>query len=389
MNSLLRPFTGFVPAAAFAGRIVGPPSSMLTTEAKNASSDDELSFRHRVGRSAKAPYADAMAWLQRCRDLEALTPVEDAVIVHRLTHGDFSALGLLADLRVEGYADGRVKGHESTIEKTERKMLDYMQSTRIFGNPVALTHTDTAAATTLLASASSKTPDLVFESIAGTHHELWLVSGEDALALCASIPDPVYVTDGHHRLAAAVLLSATESLPDLHLPGAFYAENEQRLGTYSRALTDPTIDPDDVLIALRQRFALDEVAATVPRPSARQQLGLRLGGRSYVITVPDELVPSDTYGALDVNLLQDLLLGPLFGVDDPRTDARLKFVADTDDAAHAPDAFDAWFLPHAPSVSEVMAVADLGQSMPPKSTYFMPKVPSGLVIRTIDSGDSR
>lgn len=386
MTSLLSPFSGFIPSAEYAPRIVGPPTSMLSPDQKEASRYDELSFRHVVGRRARAGHTEAVSWLRRCRELDALQPVESAVIVHRLKRADFTATGLIADVSLTAYDTGLVKRHETTIAKTERKMVNYMQSTRIFGNPVALAHHDHPEVAISLARHAQRAADITFESVAGTEHSLWIVDGDAAQALCDSFSDVLYITDGHHRLAAASSLAAAEGWPDPHLPAGLFAENELRLGAFARSIRDDDVAASDILRALSEKFELAESDQQVPRPMATHEMGVRIGGRSFVLRIPAAAIPTDLYDRLDVNLLQELVLEPLFGVTNPRTDSRLHFIADTNDDAHDTDSWDAWFLPYPTSVRDVMMVADTGRAMPPKSTYFMPKLPSGLVIRPVDAG---
>jgi len=384
MPSLLQPFSGFIPSVDFAHRIVGPPSSLLAIEQKEVLRQDELNFRSVVGRGAAAHYETAMSWLQRCHDIKALRAVDSSVIVHQLTRDDFAATGLLADVSLNAYDAGRVKRHEATITKTERKMFEYMQSTRIFGNPVALTHHDDANVDALLASHTERSADVTFEAIDGTQHALWIVGGDQALELCASLDDVLYVTDGHHRLAGASLLAKTEGMSNAHIPAGLFAESELRVWAYARTLVDPNLNAQSVLDSLRERFELQESALAIPRPSTPTEMGLRIGSQSYVLTIPQSMLPADPYDRIAVNLLHDLILGPCFGITDASTDDRLSFVADTGDQAHNPDDYDAWFLPHPTSPREVMEAADIGRTMPPKSTYFLPKLASGLVIRPID-----
>jgi uncharacterized protein (DUF1015 family) len=193
----------------------------------------------------------------------------------------------------------------------------------------------------------------------------------------------LYITDGHHRLAAASALAEAEGRPNPHLPAALFAEDELTLGAFARAIDDEDVVATDVLTWLDERFDLQEVSQKVARPVTPHQMGVRLDGRSFLLRIPPAAIPTDTYDRLDVNLLQDLVLEPLFGVTNPRTDQRLRFIADTSDD-HDVDSCAAWFLPYPTSVPDVMIVADTGRAMPPKSTYFMPKVPSGLVIRPVD-----
>ena len=249
---------------------------------------------------------------------------------------------------------------------------------------MALAHRDDDAVASLLHKHSQGKPDVTFESIDGSQHSLWIVGAEDALDLCARFNDALYVTDGHRRLAGASSLAAVEGRSDPHIPAGLFAENQLNVWAFARVVSDDVIIGADIIDALGASFELKEVEALVPRPAAPRQMGVRIDERSFVLTVPDSLVPDDAYDRLDVNLLQDLVLEPIFGVTNPRTDARLGFVADTGDDAHEPDSFDAWFLPYPTSVDDVMTVADMGRAMPPKSTFFLPKLPSGIVIRPVD-----
>jgi len=278
-----------------------------------------------------------------------------------------------------------VKRHEATIAKTQRKMLDYMQSTRIFGNPVALAHRDQPDLTSALDLHTQRAPDTAFVAIDGAHHALWVVTGDQALRICDSFDAALYITDGHHRLAAAAALATVEGTLRPQLPAALFAESQLKLGAYSRVIDDEQLTGSQVLLSLRDEFELVESDQEVPRPSGPRQIGVRVDGRSFMLTIPEALVPADIYRRLDVNLLQDLVLQPVFGVTDPRTDPRLSFVADTDNDSHDVDAATAWFLPYPTSIPDVMAVADADLTMPPKSTYFLPKVPSGLLFRPVAS----
>ena len=121
------------------------------------------------------------------------------------------------------------------------------------------------------------------------------------------------------------------------------------------------------------------------RPRNRFEYGVKVGGASYRLRIDEANVPDDLYRSLDVNLLQDLILEPVFGIENPRQDGRLHFIPDLPEG-NGDDEIDcgAWFLPYPATVSDVMAVADSGSAMPPKSTWFAPKLPSGLVIRLLD-----
>ena len=331
MTPLLKPFTGYVPAAEFAHRIVGPPVSTLSPHQREIAQDDPLSFRHVVGKGAGSSYEEAHAWMQNCLAEGALVPVGPAVFVHRITRRDFAATGIVADVSLAGYKDGLVKRHETTIAKTEKKMASYMRTTRIYGNPVALAHAPHAAIDTAIATHTKREPDHSFVAADGVAHALWAIDGDEAQRLCESYTDALYITDGHHRLAAAALVADEEGRHDAHFPAALFSARELRLRSFARGVVDPDIDVDDVIRRLGKEHRLEEVREGAARPRDRFEFGAKIAGRSFLLHLDRRQVPDDLYRRLDVNLLQDLILGPIFGIEDPRNDDRLHFLPDTVD----------------------------------------------------------
>ena len=385
MSALLEPFTGYFPTPEFAPRIVGPPVSTLSPDQREAARSDPLSFRHVVGKGAGAPKKEAHEWLRTCQEAGALTPVGPAVFVYRLAKGDLVTTGIVADVSIAAYDSGLVKRHETTISKTEHKMAEYMRSTRIYGNPVALAHREHAGLTAMIAAHSSGEVDFNFTAADGYTHSLWVVGGDEAYELCRSFFDTLYITDGHHRLAAASVVAAEEGRVNPHIPAGLFSADELRLRSFARCVIDPDLDAAEAIARLGSEHHLEEVAYGDARPRSRGEFGVKIGGSSYRLRVEDPDIPNDVYRSLDVNLLQDLILGPVFGIENPRQDGRLHFIPDLPERTGDDEIdCDAWFLPYPASVSDVMAVADSGRAMPPKSTWFAPKLPSGLVIRLLD-----
>lgn len=385
MSSLLQPFTGYVPLPEFAPRIVGPPVSTLSPDQREAARTDPLSFRHVVGKGAGVPKREAREWLHTCQDEGVLIPVGPAVFVYRLGKGGLVTTGIVADVSIAAYDSGLVKRHETTISKTERKMAKYMRSTRIYGNPVALAHRDHTGVSALIAAHSTRDADFRFTAADGYTHELWIVEGEEAYALCRDFQDTLYITDGHHRLAAASVVASDEGRMNHHIPAGLFSADELRLRSFARCVIDPEFDAATLTERLASEHHLEEVSEDEARPRSHFEYGVRIGGRNFRLRIDDANVPDDLYRSLDVNLLQDLILEPVFGISNPRQDGRLHFVPDLPDG-NSDDDIDcgAWFLPYPASISDVMAVADSGRAMPPKSTWFAPKLPSGLVIRLLD-----
>lgn len=384
MNRLLAPFTGYVPASDFAHRVVGPPASMLTAEQREAARLDPFSFRHVAGRGAHSSHERARTWVGMCGEQGVLRSVDPAVLVYRVAMGKLTSTGLIADVSLAAYASGLIKRHEATIRRTEQKMAAYMRQTRIYGNPVALAYREHAALGAAIAAHAEREPDFSFTTADGAIHALWLVSGDEAEALCRSFNETLYITDGHHRLAAAALVAAEEGRVDARLPAGVFAAGELRLRSFARYVVDPALDAAALIDRLGSEHTLEEVSELAARPRSRFDFGVKISDRSFRLRLDRDRVPDDPYESLDVKLLQDLVLSPILGISNPRRDLRLRFAPDLPDRSVEAE-FDAWFLPYPTSITDVMAVADAGRTMPPKSTWFAPKLPSGLVIRMLDN----
>lgn len=384
VTELLQPFVGYIPASDFGRRVVGPPSATLTDEQKEAAIGDALSFRQSAGRKAGCSSAEAENWLDGLLSDGALLETGPGVVVYRQEAGDFVAEGIIADVSLDAYKAGRVKRHEKTIAKTQGKMAEYMRTTRLFGNPTVTAFPPKSEVEEAIKSHTVREPTSTFTTVDAIKHHLWHVGGDAAYRLCRLIDTDLYITDGHHRLAAAALVASDEGRPDARIPVGVFSAGEFRLRSFARCITDTDFDATAVITALRTAFELEEVAMEEAFPRSRYEFGAKIRDRYFRLRIPHDRIPADHYGSLNTNLIQDLVLGPVFGVTHPRLDKRLKFVANLGDIGESCAVSDAWFLPFPLEVSDVMAVANSDRTMPAKSTWFAPKLPSGLVIRPLD-----
>lgn len=381
---LLRPLVAYIPTSKFGRRVVGPPSATITEEQREAALDDPLSFRHSAGRKAGSTAEVAAKWISDRVDEGALFETDPAVLVYRQEKGDFAAKGIVADMSLEAYRSGSVKRHEKTIAKTQRKMAEYMRTTRVFGNPPVAAFPPTAGVDGAIGELTGGQPDSTFATVDDITHQIWLVTGDAAQELCRQIDTELYITDGHHRLAAAALVASEEGRLDARMPVGVFSANEFRLRSFARCVTDPELDADTAVAKMSAELELEDVSRREALPRNRFEIGSRIGDQYLRIQIPDERIPKDTYGSLNTNLIQHLILGPIFGITNPRLDKRLRFVAHLDDRAEPCPEADAWLLPFPLEVSDVMTVANSNRTMPAKSTWFAPKLPSGLVIRPLD-----
>jgi uncharacterized protein (DUF1015 family) len=311
----------------------------------------------------------------------ALLRADSTVIVYRQQTHAHTAVGVLANVRLDAYQKGLIKPHELTIAKTHKKMATYMRTTRVYGNPAALTHRRDRALASMLATHVEHPPDVSFTSIHGNKHEMWLVTDSDAEELISRYAGPLYITDGHHRFAAASEVATAEERHNASLPVGLFAADQLSLRSFARCITDPTIDLADLRRRLGSAFEMRDLPRGRTRPERRGEVCVGIGKRQYLLEFDQANLPADAYEALDLKLLQSQVLRPILGVKDSRKDRRVQFVPDVPGLGDPAFDADVWFLPYPPSIEDVISVADNGHVMPAKSTLFFPKLPSGLMIR--------
>ena len=231
-------------------------------------SNDPLSFRHAAGRGAGSSQTEAVAWLAECRNQGVLRRVGRAVLVYRQKDGDVAITGIIADLSLSAYNSGLVKRHEKTIAKTKRKMADYIRTTRIFGNPVTLTHQPHAGFNATIAAHTGGEPDTAFTTADGISHQLWVIEGDEAEEICRGFNNALYITDGHHRLAAAALVASQEGRMNACFPVGLFAAETLRLRSFFRCVVDPDLDANAVIDRLRSEHRMEEVSDLEARPRA-------------------------------------------------------------------------------------------------------------------------
>jgi uncharacterized protein (DUF1015 family) len=201
----------------------------------------------------------------------------------------------------------------------------------------------------------------------------------------------LYIADGHHRSAAASRVAATHA--DNKAAGWFltviFPHRQMQILDYNRVVRDlGGLSTESFLVRVAERFHVKPVAAAV-HPQGPGNFGMYLAGQWYRLAIPAEKIPSDPVGRLDVSLLADQLLAPILGIDDPRRDTRIDFVGGIRGLAELEKRVDsgemaAAFSMHATRMEDLMAVADAGEVMPPKSTWFEPKLADGLVSLILD-----
>jgi len=322
--------------------------------------------------------------------------------LYRLEVDDHVQTGLIAELPVEEFETGSVKKHEHTRREKEEALIRYRDKVRASSTPISLTYSASEEIDRIVSRVQQREPLIDFTSDDGVRQTLWFI-GEpkeiEALQEAFSDYDAVYLTDGHHRAAVCEKWAAKrrEENPDHKgdepynfVLSALFPDRENRILEYNRVVHDLNgLSAAELIEALDEKFKVEKLDIDAPseaRPQARHQFGMYLDGQWHRLTAQDGLVDEDDpVHALDVCLLQDHVLEPLLGIEDPRQDPRIDYVPGCyglDELARRVDEYSGVaFACHPTSVAELMAIADAGEVMPPKSTWFDPKVRSGLLVR--------
>ena len=267
--------------------------------------------------------------------------------------------------------------------------------------PVFLTYKHNAAIDDLVAKATAAAPEIDLVADTGVRHSLWVLRDAaqlDLITRAFDAMDCLYIADGHHRSAAASRVAAARKASNPRHTGeeaynyflsVIFPDNQMQILDYNRLLKDlHGNSPEQFLEKLNDAFTVEKAAGEV-KPGRAGDFGMYLGGQWYWLTIRPELIPAhDPVARLDVSLLQDHLIGPILGIDDPRRSKRIDFVGGIRGLSELKRRVDSGemavaFAFHPTSMADLMAVADAGEVMPPKSTWFEPKLADGLVSHMI------
>jgi uncharacterized protein (DUF1015 family) len=403
----VRPFRALRPAPGLEPRVVSPPYDVVDVEEARAYAAGDLDSFLRVSRpeidlpADVDPYSDEVYERGR-RNLAELVDrgvlVRDEVptfSVYQLVMGEVVQTGVVAVVSVDDYDAGRVRIHEHTRPDKELDRVRHIDALDAQDEPVFLLSRRSAAVDAVVVRVTARRPDVDLVSRDGIGHTLWVVADpDDVEALHRAFTDvgDLYVADGHHRSAAASRVHALRgSAPGEH--GAFlsvvFPLDDVHVMAYNRVVADLAgRDPEQFLEALGAVLDLAPSDAAVA-PVVPHELGVRLDGRWYRARVRAGLVDeSDVLARLDVAVLQDRVLAPLLGIDDPRTDSRVAFVGGIRGTAEIERLVEVGHNVNPTAArpdptSDLVAVADAGSVMPPKSTWFEPKLASGLFLHPL------
>lgn len=411
---LIRPFTGLRPAAGRAADVAAPPYDVLSTEeARSRAAGKPWSFLHiskpeidlPAGTDPYAPqvYAKAAANLRHMLASKVLErDPKPCYYAYRLIMDGHAQTGIVVAASVADYDTNRIRKHEFTRPDKEDDRVRQIGALNAQTGPVLLAYPDAPQVDALLAQSSTGDPIADVVADTGVRHTLWRIDGADAierLTLGFDAMPALYIADGHHRSAAASRVAAARKLanPDHTGNEAYnfflavaFPHHQMRILPYNRVVTDLNgLSRQELLSKLGRCFALHAASGAVT-PARPGEFGLYLSGQWYRLNIHPAVVPtSDPVARLDVSLLADCLLAPVLGIEDPRRDKRIDFIGGIRGAEELERRVDSGAMAAAFSLfptrmQDLMAVADVGEVMPPKSTWFEPKLADGLVSHVLD-----
>ncbi len=411
--AIIKPFRALRPPKELAEKVAALPYDVMNVEeARAMASGNPSSFLHisrpEIDLPPEIDPHDEPVYVQGKRNLEEfirqgmlIQDREDRFYVYRQRMGGITQTGLVVCASVDDYQSGVIKKHEHTRADKEEdrvKHIDYLDAN---DEPVFYLSRSCGEVEGIIEGVTNGQPEYDFTTDDGVGHTLWVICDQmlidRLIALFAAIPK-LYVADGHHRSAAAGRVREIRRAKNPAHTGqeeynsfltVIFPENQLNIMPYNRAVKDLNGRNADEFIAQVQTVFETTPSAAPVVPQKRHHFGMYLDGQWYHLhALPGIVNEADTVGRLDVSILQDSLLNPILGIHNPRTDQRIHFVGGirgNEELVKLVDSGDyaVSFSLHPTSIRELVELADQDQIMPPKSTWFEPKLRSGLFIHLL------
>jgi uncharacterized protein (DUF1015 family) len=410
--SVIRPFRGIRPRPEVAATIAAPPYDVVDYDEARAYVETRPNSFLRVEKSEieldrgldpqdRRIFENGAKNLRRLLD-EGLMLRDPApcFYLYQQRMGDHVQVGVVAGASCAEYQRDLIKKHELTRADKEEERTNHVDIVNANTGPVFLTYHARPAVDAFVEEVRRRTPDVDLVSEDEIGHTLWVLSDAGEVGrlagLFAEIPH-LYVADGHHRSAAASRVQQarqranpghTGEEPYNYFLTVIFPHDQMKIMEYNRVVLDlHGHDPEGLKRAVGDRFEVGP--ADAPSPTAPRTFGMFLDGTWYRLTAkPGSFPADDPVNSLDVAILQNNLLAPILGIGDPRTDKRIQFVGGIRGASElerrARKHGGVAFAMYPTSIEQLMAIADAGKIMPPKSTWFEPKLRSGMVVRSLE-----
>ncbi|MCR5692155.1 MAG: DUF1015 domain-containing protein [Eubacterium sp.] len=361
----------------------------------------ETSFDDSVDTYAPEVYAKAKELLEKDIAEGVYERDKDQVYyIYELTMDGRSQTGLVACASVDDYVNSVIKKHENTREDKEIDRITHVDTCSAQTGPIFLAYRSQEAINVIVEKNKKNQPIYDFVAVDGIGHRVWKIEdGQDVAGIQQAFEglNQIYIADGHHRAASAVKVGLKRRKENPNHNGGeeynfflsvLFPHDQLMIMDYNRSVRDLNgLSQEEFLEKIQENFSLEKSSKPV-KPEAKASFGMYLGDQWYKLTAKEELYAGkDAVGSLDVAVLQDYLLDPVLGIKDPRTDDRIEFIGGIRGLGElekrVKEGMKVSFSMYPTSITELFDVADQNLLMPPKSTWFEPKLRSGLFIHEI------
>ena len=409
----IKPFTAVRPSEKLADKVAALPYDVYNREeATEAVKDNEISFL-RIDRAetqfpasvdtyAPEVYEKAKEIFEaRVEDGTFITDEDECYYIYQLTMEGRKQTGIVACASVDDYLSNVIKKHENTREEKEQDRIRHVDTLGAQTGPIFLAYrSQTCINNVVDRIVMDERPLYNFTSEDGIGHAVWKIGNiEDIRTIqnAFSVISDIYIADGHHRAASAVKvgLKRREQNPGYdgteefnYFLSVLFPDDQLMIMDYNRSVKDLNgMTEEEFLKRAAENFDIEEIEGAA-KPEKKGKVAMYMSGKWYMLTASEKLLSiDDAVESLDVSILQNYLLKPVLGIDDPRTDSRIDFIGGIrglkELERRADSDMKVSFAMYPTSIDELFAVADAGLLMPPKSTWFEPKLRSGLFIHRI------
>lgn len=413
--SIIRPFKGYRPTQELCSKVAALPYDVMTSdEAREMVKDNPYSFLHIDKAEIDLPkdtdhYSDVV--YQKAKD-NLWNMVKDGIYIqdkkpvlyiYQLTMNGKSQTGLVACTSIDEYIENKIKKHELTRADKEEDRIRHVDTCNANTGPIFLTYKNKENIDKIINKAIEKEPIYDFTAEDGIKHTVWLIDNDEVInsliSEFKSIP-ALYIADGHHRNASAVkvVLKRRQENPNYtgdeefnYYLSVIFPDNQLYIMDYNRVVKDLNgLNKDEFIAKVSEKFDVAEYNGNdCYKPSEKHTFGMYLDKKWYSLKAKDAIVDeNDTVACLDVSILQKELLSPILGIGDPRTDKRIDFVGGIRGLKELEKRVDSGemkvaFSMYPTTMEQLMNIADDNKIMPPKSTWFEPKLRSGIFVHEL------